>query len=121
MTKNLYALLLPLLLTCCTQAALRPVPRRAALVATDAALDARSLQLTCYLTDILRLSGKQAREVRHATLTELQLQKNIASKRAVTKYYAALLRILNAGQYSTFQWLQERQPVAKLLPQPRCC
>ncbi|RSK42951.1 hypothetical protein [Hymenobacter perfusus] len=118
MKKILYTLLLSFLLACSTQAALRPAPRRAAFVAADAALTARSLQLTCYLTDVLRLSDKQAREVRRATLTELQQQKNTTSKRAVIKYDAALLRILNAGQYSTFRWLQDRQPVANLLINP---
>lgn len=118
MKKIIYALLLPFLLIFSAQAALRPAPRRAALIAADAALNARSLQLTCYLTDVLRLSGKQAREVRRATLTELQQQKNTTSERAVTKYDATLLRILNAGQYNTFRWLQDRQPVANLLLNP---
>ncbi|AHJ95987.1 hypothetical protein [Hymenobacter swuensis] len=63
--------MLPFSLICSAQTALLPVPQRAALVAANAALNARFLQLTCYLTDVLRLSGKQAREVRRATLTEL--------------------------------------------------
>lgn len=92
MKKTLYTLL-PFKLACSAQA----VPRRPALVAAAALLTARSLQLTGYLTNVLRQTGKQAREVRRATLTELQQQKNTPSKRAATNHDAALLRILNAS------------------------
>ncbi|RSK30101.1 hypothetical protein [Hymenobacter metallilatus] len=103
----------------------RPAPRKVGKLSKltklssreTAELSTRSLQLTCYLTDILRLSGKQAAEVRRATLLELQ-QGGQDSKQAATTYNAALLRILTSGQYSTFRWLEERQPVANLLQSP---
>lgn len=79
---------------------------------------ARSLQLTCYLADMLRLSSQQAGEVRRATLLELQQQRTQSSTQALASYDAALLRILHSDQYRTFRWLEDRQPVANLLVNP---
>lgn len=125
MKKILYSLLTLSVLTTSTMAATHPVhrkvvklPKMTKLSGQEAAeLSARSLQLTCYLTDVLRLSSKQAAEVRRVTLQELQ-QSGLDSKQAVAAYDAALLRILTSGQYSTFRWLEERQPVANLLQSP---
>lgn len=93
-------------------------PKPQQVSATDAELTARSLQLTCYLTDMLRLDGRQAGEVRRATLRELQQQRIHSSPQALAAYDAALLRILNSHQYRTFRWLEDRQPVANLLVNP---
>ncbi|WP_460615114.1 hypothetical protein [Hymenobacter seoulensis] len=81
-------------------------------------LNDRALQLTCFFTDVLRLTRKQASEVRRVTLLELVQQNNLvaAGPMPVAKQYElAMMRILTPGQYSAFHWLEERQPVANLL------
>ncbi|TGE26942.1 hypothetical protein [Hymenobacter metallicola] len=93
---------------------------------------ARSLKLTCYYTDALRLNSIQAAAVKQATLQELQqleqlsqavlapsdLSKSLAftESQVVAQYDAAMLRILTPGQYNTFHLLQERQAGLKLQP-----
>ncbi|QJX45484.1 hypothetical protein HMJ29_00435 [Hymenobacter taeanensis] len=87
---------------------------------------ARALQLTCYFTDVLRLTQQQAAAVRVVTLQKLQQldptaqgQANAKALRPVAivlaQYDAAMLHILTSGQYSTFRWIEERQPVSQLL------
>ncbi|TGD79810.1 hypothetical protein [Hymenobacter wooponensis] len=86
----------------------------------------RALQLTCYFTDVLRLTKKQAAEVRVVTYQKLQQLDPAAPEQGMQgtllpvaqvmqQYDAAMFRILTPGQYSTFRWLEERQPVAHLL------
>ncbi|MCA8832149.1 hypothetical protein [Hymenobacter pini] len=126
MKKTLHALLLVSVLNASATAATHPVHRKVTKVeqlqksaGKDAAeLQARSLQLTCYLTDMLRLNSQQAAEVRRATLRELQEQQALTGNQALAHYDACLLRILSAGQYSTFRWLEDRQPVSGLLQSP---
>lgn len=128
MKKMFYSLLMVSALVGSATAATHPVHRKVVKIKTlhlqklpakdNAELQARSLQLTCYLTDVLRLNSKQAAEVRQATLQELQAQETPAGNQALATYDATLLRILTSGQYSTFRWLEERQPVAGLLLSP---
>ncbi|RSK49303.1 hypothetical protein [Hymenobacter rigui] len=125
MKKIFHSLLMVCALTVNALAATYPVHRRMMKLPKmtkpraqqDAELSRRSLQLTCYLVDMLRLTGKQAAEVRRATLLELQ-QGGPASKQAIATYNAALWRVLTFGQYSTFRWLEERQPVSNMLQNP---
>ncbi|TGE06570.1 hypothetical protein [Hymenobacter fodinae] len=86
----------------------------------------RALQLTCYFTDVLRLTQQQAAEVRTVTYRKLQqLDPTVPEQKqqgallpvaqVLQQYDADMLRILTPGQYSTFRWLEERQPIAHLL------
>ncbi|MCB2407295.1 hypothetical protein [Hymenobacter lucidus] len=90
---------------------------------------ARSLKLTCYYTDALRLSSSQAAAVRLATQQELQqleqLEAAIVDESAKTlpftatqvlaQYDAHMLSILTPGQYNAFHLLQERQASLTLI------
>lgn len=84
-------------------------------------VEVRALQLACFFTDVLRLSQQQAIAVRAITLTKLMQLNNatVSAEPVLQQYDAAMLRILTPGQYSTFRWLEDRQPAAELLQPSR--
>ncbi|MCR5886894.1 hypothetical protein LRS06_03710 [Hymenobacter sp. J193] len=95
----------------------------------------RALRVTAFFTDVLRLSHTQAMAVQKATLAKLQQLEQAGEQPEVMplladdetllalpgiahtmqQYDVAMLRILTPGQYSSFRFLEERQPAADLL------
>ncbi|GAB3837559.1 hypothetical protein GCM10028821_37830 [Hymenobacter jeollabukensis] len=76
-------------------------------VAVDDSVQQRATYCTQYLTDMLRLSSRQALAVRRYAYEQAGAA---APAPAWRRFDQQMLRILTPGQYSAFVWLAESLP-----------
>lgn len=80
--------------------------------AANAACAARAGRLAAYYADMLRLSYVQTKAVRQAALALLQAQdEHPAGAGAPRQFEAAMLRLLQPGQYGAFRFLSDTKPL----------